>query len=152
MKQIIIPLILFTCFLAGCGRAQPPAESPNPLAETKWRLVEIDGQPVLTGSDITLQFWGSWFDGEAGCNPYAGDYSVSAGTLRVTAVSKTIQPCSNKDVWDQENRYWENFQKSVAAQSARFAIDKNSTPDHLRVLDQDGNTILLYKSNSTSQP
>ena len=79
-----------------------------------WALSTINGQPLLPGSAITLQFLNGQLAGFAGCNDYNGSYTAvdnGDGTFDVTVDRlNTGRRACPQDVMTQED----NFTNGVA--------------------------------------
>ncbi|HFE66842.1 MAG TPA: META domain-containing protein [Chloroflexi bacterium] len=61
----------------------------NPLANTNWSLVSMNGNQVpVPGSNLTAFFdHGGYISGSAGCNNYNGSYSVGGNSIRISGLS-----------------------------------------------------------------
>jgi PKD repeat protein len=83
-----------------------------------WTLSTINGQPLLPGSAITLQFLSGQLAGFAGCNDYNGSYTAADngdGTFAVTVDRLTTgrRSCP-QDVMTQEDNFT-NLMQSVTS-------------------------------------
>lgn len=86
-------------FLAACttvtgdenASSAPSAEHAS-LAESAWLIVGIDGESV-SGTDYNLLFGPSRMGGQAGCNRFSGDYSISGGRLTSGPLMATRMVC-----------------------------------------------------------
>ena len=87
------------------GDPSPPAG--NPLVGTAWKLITLNGAPVLPGSEITAIFGdGSNLSGTGGCNNYSGTYSVNGNSISVQNIVNSQQQCVSPDgVMPQERSY-----------------------------------------------
>ena len=79
----------------------------------------INGQPLLPGTAITLQFMQGQLAGFAGCNSYNGSYAATDngdGTYGIVAgqVSTGRRTCP-ADIMTQENNYITALQQSTSA-------------------------------------
>jgi heat shock protein HslJ len=87
-KFLAVLGLFFILILAACQSATPtlpPAPTTNPLAnqsmnpldKTNWTLVSLSGQPVMQGTQITMNFLdGGKVSGTDGCNNYSTYYTV----------------------------------------------------------------------------
>jgi len=119
----------------------------DPLAGSKWALSSLYGEPVLAGTRITLEFYGGFIRGVAGCNQYdrlvIGDdvtgaqYKATAeGSLTVPGLMITQVGCpSPVGVMEQEQVY---------LVALRSAVAYRLVEDRLELLDGAGETILVY--------
>ena len=83
------------------------------LAETKWKLVELNGKPVKNTSDkeyfINLDSKSGKFAAFAGCNKLNGSFVMTDATkLSFTNVMSTKMACPNSDV---ENKFTKALSK-----------------------------------------
>jgi heat shock protein HslJ len=134
----------------------PPADAPS---ET-WRLLEVvnteraregnlwgldsyvnaDGDSVdaldaLAGSEVTLEFIGDRFVGDAGCNSYGGSYSVDGESLEMSGAVSTMMACADDDVMSQETAFL-----SALSGVASYQI----ADDQLQLLNADGATVVTF--------
>jgi heat shock protein HslJ len=84
-----------------------------------WTLSTINGQPLLPGSAITLQFLSGQLAGFAGCNDYNGSYTAvdnGDGTFGVTIDRLTTgrRSCP-QDVMTQEDNFTKLMQTATSA-------------------------------------
>jgi heat shock protein HslJ len=84
-----------------------------------WTLATINGQPLLPGTAITLQFMQGQLAGFAGCNDYSGSYAATDngdGTYGIVSgrVSTSRRSCP-ADIMTQENNYIAALQQSTLA-------------------------------------
>jgi heat shock protein HslJ len=93
-----------------------------------WTLSTINGQPLLPGSAITLQFLNGQLAGFAGCNDYNGSYTAvdnGDGTFSVTVDRLTTgrRSCP-QDVMTQEDNFTNLMQSvtSAAIQENRLIL------------------------------
>jgi heat shock protein HslJ len=89
-----------------------------------WTLASINGQPILPGTAITLQFLNGLLAGFSGCNTYDGKYTATdAGngsySVTVERVSSSMRSCP-ADILDQEQAY-----KAALQQTTSAAIQEN---------------------------
>jgi heat shock protein HslJ len=132
-KVILLFLILFLagCTQTGGSTAEPGGETPDlnppaitpgeptatpgiqdPLANTRWNLVSFgpvdDVQPVIPGSEITLEFGNDRrAGGNGGCNSYGANYEVSGNMLTLGPIESTLVACVDQAVMQQEGGYFQ---------------------------------------------
>jgi putative lipoprotein len=91
---------------SGSGAAEPvspaeraiPASALTPLANTQWKLIQLNGQDVVIASTqkpVTLAFSpeGRRIAGSAGCNSFLGTYSEQRGALQMHPGNMTMMFC-----------------------------------------------------------
>ena len=112
-----------------------PAESTNSeLAGTAWELAEMNGDALVPGSHMTLEFLEKEAGGFAGCNEYGGTYTSTAGSsFSMPEISQTAVGCS-EPLAMQENAYIESLH---AASYTLFA-------DRLEIKSADGQNSLVF--------
>ncbi|MEE2023965.1 copper resistance protein NlpE N-terminal domain-containing protein [Alkalimonas mucilaginosa] len=78
-------------------KAPPPQLATAPLADTKWQLTELMGQPLAADNPIYIVFSGTEARvyGHAGCNRFFGGYELNSDALRlrVSGVGMTQMAC-----------------------------------------------------------
>lgn len=147
MRQII--LLLTLVLLAACSLPLPAATGDNggvapvlppdgaggdPLAGSRWRLVEIDGRPAPEGTVVSLSF----ANGNAGgsvCNHYGGSYTIlGADGIEIRDVAQTEMFCMEPEgLMELEQEY-----VSLLIAVNRFQIDG----ERLTLESPDGRTLL----------
>lgn len=75
MKQMIMVTLLLLVLLSACA----PQTS---LVDTKWQLVNLDGETALEGVLVTLNFGEDSIGGSDGCNSYGGSYTATESTIK----------------------------------------------------------------------
>jgi heat shock protein HslJ len=94
--------------------------SINARLDTRaWALSTINGQPLLPGSAVTLQFLNGQLAGFAGCNDYNGSYTAvdnGDGTFAVTLDRLTTgrRSCP-QDVMTQEDNFTNMMESATSA-------------------------------------
>ena len=91
-----------------------PAKGKFPLAETKWKLIELNGKTVTSATDkdyyINLDSKSGKFAAYAGCNNFAGTFVMkSAGMLMFSKIMGTKMACPNMDF---ENNFIKTLEKT----------------------------------------
>lgn len=75
--------------LNGCG-----GDPGRLLQGAEWLVSEIDGDPVLDGSQITLNFWSDGrLSGRTSCNNMIGQYQISGEGLSIGPAATTRMAC-----------------------------------------------------------
>lgn len=134
MKCKILTLALLILVLAACGGTTPAA--PASLAGTSWVLQTLNGQPLVAGTTITLDFTGGEIGGTAGCNQYGGSYTVEGDQLTFGMLFMTEMYCMDPEgVMAQESAYLETL-----ATVARYRM----AGERLELLDSDGQVVLSF--------
>jgi putative lipoprotein len=86
--------------------------SPHPahvlLEDTYWRLVELDGQPLVRSPNsqeayVLLHAAGETFSGNTGCNRLVGSYVRNGDALRFKGVSSTMMACPGPVMKQEQN-------------------------------------------------
>jgi heat shock protein HslJ len=107
-----------------------PSKGKYALAETKWRLIELNGNTIepTTRRDYFMNFdsKSGTFKAFVGCNNISGNYFMkSEGKLGFTNVISTRKACNDKDV---ERNFFNNLQKTD-----NYMIEANGKVLHLHV-------------------
>jgi heat shock protein HslJ len=94
--------------LAACA-----ANLPGALAGTAWRLENLEGAPLVAGSEVTLEFTGPGkVGGRASCNRYFGSVATRGEVITFSALGSTMMAC-DKALMDQEQRYLRALEGAV---------------------------------------
>jgi heat shock protein HslJ len=101
--------------LQGCA----PAAGVS-LDGTSWAVTEINGEPLLDNTNVTMVFDGSDVGGNASCNSYFATYAVNGNKLTFDAVGMTEMYCMEEGVMDQETLFLHSLPETNT-----FAIDGN---------------------------
>jgi len=128
-KTIFILGLVLVFALAACGRAE---DTPD-LEGTSWLLLEINGQPVIEGSDPTLNFEDESIGGHGSCNTFGGEYEVENGKLTFSNIFSTLMFC--EDTSDQEMAYFGALEEADSYQ----VEDGN-----LQILNAAGQVVLTF--------
>ena len=136
MKRIrLLPLIVLLALVSISSCAPSTGMT---LDGTSWELASLAGMPLVDGSRITLSFEDGEISGNAGCNSYFGEYTLSVGGLQVGAVSITEMAClSPEGVMEQETTY-AHYLGSVVK-----AVREGS---QLKLQDASGQDILVFSA------
>jgi heat shock protein HslJ len=93
----------------------------EPLAGTSWRLVELNGQPLVPGGEpLTLQFAADEprVSGYGGCNQFSGEYSQNGASLRFGPLLSTRRACLEPALNTQETAYFQALESTT-----RYSIE-----------------------------
>lgn len=97
-----------TAALAGCSGTSPAEPDPvDTLIGPTWSLVTLNGQPVLSGTQVTAVFsTGERVNGKAGCNGYFGSVRLEPGRVAFGTLGATRMACFPEAIMDQEQRFF----------------------------------------------
>lgn len=137
--QLILIIILILVSLLGCNQKEIE------LAGTEWELVFLNGNDLIAGTSITLDFAETYLGGEMGCNGYGGSpdrgkfISTGDGTFELDLpFAVTVQLCTEPEgIMEQEAEYIE------ALMSANLYEIGN---DLLEIKNEAGETTLIFQS------
>ncbi len=112
IKLLLSMAILMIISLSACTSA-------NPLEGTQWILSTLNGEPALSGSQVTLQIQKDQLTGSDGCNSYIANYSAKpSGELKVDPnVISTMMACA-EPVMEQALAF-----TTALTQAVRFQAD-----------------------------
>lgn len=116
------------------------------LNDTEWVLTSLNGDSLVEGSRITMDFVEGAVTGFAGCNYYGGEYTAAdEGFLTIPEICCTEMLCPAPDVMQQEAAYLE-----VLSYAATYRVVGN----HLEIDDSAGDTTLVFtmKENFLMDP
>lgn len=124
---------------AGCGGDDDDAgrTGGDAVSESSWVLVELGGEPVADGVEVTLQYDGETIAGSAGCNTYNGGATFDDGTVTVSpAMATTLMACEGPAA-EVETA----FLQTLPTATAFVVID-----DELRMSDGSGQQVLVFSA------
>jgi heat shock protein HslJ len=137
-RTLVGAVLVLMALLAACSTAtqdQAPEESAV-LPDTEWVLSSLNGNALIEGTEITLNFTEASVQGSAGCNTYSGSYTASEDSLRLSGMEWTEMGCPEPaGILEQEQAY---LQALNAA--ASFRVDG----DRLEVYDEGGAQSLVF--------
>jgi len=130
---------LFTTLAAGSlvachrGGSAPAPLAPAAALGVEWRVVSLGGQPVGHGANgepltLLLSADGNRASGYAGCNRFAGSYTLTGAALSFGPLAMTRMACEHGDVLERQ------YTQALAATTGlRITADglellKGSTP------------------------
>jgi heat shock protein HslJ len=87
--------MLAGAMVAGCS-ATPVATPAVSIEGTTWRAVGIETLVPVGGNEPTIAFAGGRLRGSAGCNTFAGGYTLTDGHLDVGDVKATLKRCEGR--------------------------------------------------------
>jgi heat shock protein HslJ len=143
MASVIIGFLCCVSFACASAPGTNPPSGPSassngnasglsaPLVGTTWRLLSIDGRPVLAGVTITAEFTADGrVAGTAGCNRYFGTAAPKGEHLEVGAFGSTRMFCTQDGVMAEEQAFLAAFEKvesfSIAGGELRLAGSSGS--------------------------
>ncbi len=132
LARATLSILVLVVALTACGAPRPSAN----LDGTEWVLQSVDGSSPLAGTEITLAFSGGQASGSAGCNTYAGPYSVEGEDgLSFSGLANTEMACLEPvGIMDQEEKYLE---------ALRAATGFRLSDGELQIFSAEG-AVLVY--------
>lgn len=104
MKIFRSILVIATAIaLASCCACRKSNSAKVPLMQTKWTVVQLDGQTVKTDDNFYIILTGEdgRFNGRGDCNSMFGTYTVGAdGAIDFAGVASTRAFCPNQQLED----------------------------------------------------
>ncbi len=92
-NTLIALTIVAGLLLAGC--VPVPSASSGSLADTSWLLVNLNGQPALSDTQVTIRFENGQLSGSDGCNRYSGSYTINGARITVDKnLISTMMACA----------------------------------------------------------
>lgn len=112
MRLAFLSTLLLAAVLAdgSCALAQqqnrpvaPPPRIGDKLTGTSWQAQAIDGQPVATPADMTIDFLpGDHVRGQAGCNRYVGPFASRGDRITLGILRQSRLPCDDTQRAEQK--------------------------------------------------
>jgi heat shock protein HslJ len=142
MTKTIFSLSLLTLaiLLTACTSSAPQQAGGGDLTGQVWALTELLGKPPVAGTGVSAQFTSDGkVSGSAGCNRYAGAYTVSGSNITISSpLASTMMMCE-PDVMAQETVYL-----ITLGEARTFSIKG----DKLTITGADGKTLATYTAQS----
>ena len=111
--------------------AAQAATAPSPIMG-EWRVVELNGAPIIEGSEATLRFDADGrVSGKGSCNRFGASYRVEKDGISFTPTMSTRMACA-PDLMAQEALFFSIIQKA-----ARWSHDGGV----LTITTADGSTV-----------
>ena len=130
--KILTILSLFILLLSACTPS-------NPLDGTAWVLTQLNDQPVLTTTQVLLNFEADQLSGTDGCNLIGGAVAVSASDFVISEGLMTTEMACEPAIMEQASAY------TSALMQARSYLWEDT---QLTLLDEAGNPLAVF----TAQP
>lgn len=137
-NTLIVLAIVAGLLLAGC--VPVPGLTPDLLADTSWVLTELNGQPVLAETQVTIRFEDGRLGGTDGCNRYNAAYTVDGARITVAEnIASTMMACA-EPVMTQASAYL-----AALAATTTYKIEG----EQLTLLAADGTALAVFTKQST---
>jgi len=115
--------------------ASPAVELPTPVYGLDWYLNDNGEQmPILTGTQVTLQFSQDQLGGSAGCNGYSAPFKLDGDQISIGPIATTMMACA-EPVMKQESAYLAALEKAASV---------SISGETLTFSDAQGNITLSY--------
>lgn len=76
------------------------------LADTRWQLESLDGEPPAGAAPLTLEFDAAGrISGSGGCNRFSASYTLEGDALRFGPIASTKMACLDEALMQQEMAY-----------------------------------------------
>jgi heat shock protein HslJ len=131
--------VLLVLFAAGCSVVFAGSDASPGLDDSAWVLNGLPGRALVPQSASTLQFAAGRASGSDGCNRFAGAYTQDKAALSFGQLVSTQMACT-AEVMEQARAVTVALS---ATRSHRIGVDT------LELLGADGQTLALYKVQST---
>jgi heat shock protein HslJ len=109
----LLGVILLACSASG---GQSPAPSPLDIQGIEWRAVSVAGRAPVATHIPTIKLDGTRAGGNAGCNSYGADVTITGTTIKVSQLMQTEMACVDATAMDIEGAF-------VAALAAATTIE-----------------------------
>jgi heat shock protein HslJ len=118
--------------------APTPVPIPPQASNYLWVLTQVNNQPPVANSLVTLKFSGYTASGTSGCNTYSASVQYNGTALIFSNIATGKKTCSAPaGVMQQESAYL-----NALAQVKSFRLDQGQ----LLLLDQSGQLLLGYQA------
>ena len=110
----LLGVLLIACSTGSAGDS--PGASPLDIQGIEWRALSVGGRAPVATHIPTIKLEGNRASGNAGCNSYGADVTVTGGSIRVGPVMQTEMACADPNAMAIEGDF-------VAALSAATSIE-----------------------------
>lgn len=140
---IVLALAVVLVACSGSDETIEPPTSTENLDGTEWVLTSLNGDSLIEGTHITLNFAEGRIGGFAGCNGYSGEYTAAdEGILTIPEITITEMGCLEPEgVLQQEVAYVE---------ALRVAVAYRLSEEHLEIENASGEMILRFAKEKLS--
>ena len=133
-KNLLVLVMIASFVLAAC---QPKTSAS--LDGTSWILVELNGQPALSNTTVTLNLNGETITGNDGCNHFGGTYSSEGDSFKVNDdLMGTLMACE-ETIMTQAGEF-----NNALRETSKYTI----SDDRLHLLDENGNSLAIFEAQS----
>lgn len=97
------------------------------LTDTNWIVTEINGEPLLENSEVTMQFTADQVAGKASCNNYFTAYTLDGEKLTFGPAGSTLMYCQEEGIMEQEALFLSVLEKveKVSIQGSEMTLTLN---------------------------
>jgi heat shock protein HslJ len=135
MKPFTYIIPLLAVFLLAAASACAPT-TPS-LEATEWNLLKMSGNPLISGTAITLKFEKDGVNGRSGCNYFFGTLQLSGDKLTISQVGMTEMYCMDPEgIMGQEGAYLGALQNVASFRTAG---------EQLELLDASGAALMVFE-------
>lgn len=112
MNKGIIRIIFMFLLVAGLGSTHSQAQS---IGSVKWELRELNGRQ-LGNSRAYIEFdtASRRLSGDASCNRFFGNYTLSRGAFKATGVGSTRRACTDTESMRVENAFLRVLERATS--------------------------------------
>ena len=129
---LVIGVILTAC--------NPVGTPINPLVDTSWILTTLNGQPVVSDTQVTINFTTDQVNGTDGCNTYRGSYVVNGNKISFNKDMVSTMMACGEAIMQQATAY-----NTALIQTETFKIDGKQ----LTFLDKSGSELAIFTAQPT---
>jgi len=138
-KMLVVLMTVVGLTLASCTTSTPLADTVESVQNTRWSLVTLPDQPLVTDTLITLNFDTNKITGSDGCNRYNASYTLNSDKLNINKnVATTMMACP-EPIMRQASGYL-----NALTQATGYKIKG----EQLTLLDTAGKPLAAFKKQS----
>ena len=98
---IVLGVILFVLTFPTYGEPQ----QSDVLDDSIWKIIDLNGEPLVKGTTLTIRFHNHKVSGSSGCNRFSGRYRVDADSITIIIKQETTKNYPTPDVLRQEDAF-----------------------------------------------
>ncbi len=110
-------------------------EKKDVLDGSIWQVEEINTQPLLEFSTLTIRFHNQKISGSSECNRFKGRYTIAADIIHFEVLERTTDECMEPGIMRLDEDFINSLEKA-----ARFSFSGNE----LKLYTEDGHELLDF--------
>ncbi len=133
-KYLPVVIVIGTIFLVLIFLTYWEPPQRDVLDDTIWEVIDLNKEPLVTETTLTIRFHDRKVSGSSGCNRFNGRYEVEDDKIAISIREATTENCLNPAVMNQEQA----FKRYLSTASVFFM-----SGSELTITTDDGGSVVL---------